>query len=122
MEMKHTPRKSIFHKILLSLTLVSSSFSAVAVSVTQQSSATVHSSPSTSSKDPRTDVTGSISGTVLSSSGALANICVQAQTMAGVFGGQTSSATDGTYTISGLGLDQYTVWFSGKPASAREGH
>ena len=56
---------------------------------------------------------GSISGAVTDASGApLANICVYVFTGAGDFGGYATSATNGTYVISGLAAGSYDVQFS----------
>ena len=56
---------------------------------------------------------GSISGAVTDASGApLANICVYVFTGAGAFGGYATSATNGTYVISGLAAGSYDVQFT----------
>ncbi|HEX2028173.1 MAG TPA: carboxypeptidase regulatory-like domain-containing protein, partial [Nitriliruptorales bacterium] len=79
------------------------------------------------------DAVGSISGTVVSAADgttALASICVQATgDLGGV--GSTTTAADGTYTLSGLAADTYRVeftdcnatgfageWFDDKPSYA----
>ncbi|MBW4077101.1 MAG: hypothetical protein HIU84_01025, partial [Acidobacteria bacterium] len=63
---------------------------------------------------PHTAGTGSISGvvSVLVAGSPLSDICISAQTTGGNFGGATTSAVDGTYTISGLAAGGYTVWFN----------
>ncbi|HEY5267190.1 MAG TPA: carboxypeptidase-like regulatory domain-containing protein, partial [Acidimicrobiales bacterium] len=54
----------------------------------------------------------SITGTVTNSAGTdLANICVQADTVAGGYGGFGETASNGTYTVTGLTAGSFTVEF-----------
>ncbi|HQT99623.1 MAG TPA: carboxypeptidase-like regulatory domain-containing protein, partial [Acidimicrobiales bacterium] len=55
---------------------------------------------------------GSITGTITDSSGNdLAGVCVEASQSAGTSGSTTTSAADGTYTLSGLAVGSYVVTF-----------
>nr|MBW4077265.1 hypothetical protein [Acidobacteriota bacterium] len=74
-------------------------------------SVSVNSGSTISSIDAVMSVGGSISGTVSNGSTGLAGICVNAQAVNGGLGGGAASATDGTYTISGLAAGSYTVQF-----------
>ncbi|HEY5111077.1 MAG TPA: carboxypeptidase regulatory-like domain-containing protein, partial [Acidimicrobiales bacterium] len=71
------------------------------------------SSPATAINAVMTANSTSISGIVTDSSGAgLSNICVQANPVGGETEGNARSASDGTYTVTGLAPGSYNVFFS----------
>jgi protocatechuate 3,4-dioxygenase beta subunit len=101
-------------RISAALVIIASFLTLQAAPLIGESGATTthHQLPAKQHDTPHDNSTGSISGTVTSTTGVLGEICVQAQTTGGSFGGAATTASDGTYTISNLSPAAYTVWFS----------